>query len=89
MRAHDEDRAQLLEAWRAAYCPPLWVPLRVPADASQRRTPLGARGGQPALRRGRVRRDGGTATDIHDRKRMEDTLRESEEGFRDLADIAR
>ena len=30
----------------------------------------------------------GTATDIHERKQMEDALRESEAGFRDLADTA-
>jgi PAS domain S-box-containing protein len=30
----------------------------------------------------------GTATDIHERKQMEDSLRDSEAGFRDLADTA-
>ena len=48
--------------------PPLGVPLRVPVDAPRRGTPLGARGGRPALAAGEFAGYAGTAIDIHERR---------------------
>ena len=87
--AHPDDREELLRRWR---------------DASRRRTEFryeyrlrhAASGGYRwVLELGTPRYSGGefvgyvgTATDIHERRGMEEALRESEASFRELADTA-
>jgi PAS domain S-box-containing protein len=88
MRAHDEDRAQLLEAWRAAFArrSEFRFEYRLMHHRGGHRWVLEV--GSPRFVEGEFAGYVGTATDIHERKRMEDALRESAAGFRDLADIA-
>jgi PAS domain S-box-containing protein len=87
--AHPDDRDELLGRW---------------SDAFERRAEFrleyrllhGASGeyrwvlevGVPRYTGGEFAGYVGTATDIHERKQMEDALRSSEEGFRELADTA-
>ncbi len=90
LSAHPDDRDELLDALARRLRAARRVPLRVPAALHRkRRVPLGAGGGRArALPGGDFVGYVGTATDIHERKQMEDALRESEASFRDLADSA-
>ena len=88
MSAHPDDRAELLADWRAA------VARRAEFRFEYRLT--NARGGHrwvlevgtPRFAEGEFVGYVGTATDIDERKGMEDALRESEASFRELADSA-
>jgi PAS domain S-box-containing protein len=88
LSAHPEDREELLACWRESFgrrgefrCE---YRLRHHADGYRWVLEVGT----PRLARGEFVGYVGTATDIHERKQMEDALRESEASFRDLADTA-
>jgi PAS domain S-box-containing protein len=89
LSAHPDDRADLLERWNDAF-------ERRAEFRFEYRLRHGAEGdyrwvlevGVPRFAGGEFAGYVGTATDIHERKQMEDALRSSEAGFRDLADSA-
>jgi PAS domain S-box-containing protein len=88
MRAHDEDRAQLLEAWRAelARRSEFRFEYRLVHHRGGHRWVLDV--GSPRFAEGEFAGYVGTATDIDERKRMEAALSESEGKLRDLTDTA-
>ena len=87
--AHPDDRDDLLGRWRDAFG-------RRAEFRFEYRLRHGGTGdyrwvlevGVPRYAEGEFAGYVGTATDIHERKQMEDALRSSEAGFRDLADSA-
>ncbi|HEX3278839.1 MAG TPA: SpoIIE family protein phosphatase, partial [Thermoleophilaceae bacterium] len=89
LSAHPDDRDDLMERWRDAFG-------RRAEFRFEYRLRYGDRGdyrwvlevGVPRYADGVFAGYVGTATDIHERKQMEDALRSSEAGFRDLADSA-
>jgi PAS domain S-box-containing protein len=86
--AHPDDRAELMSAWRAAVRRrgEFRAEYRLMHHDGGHRWVLEV--GTPRHAAGEFVGYVGTATDIHDRKAMEDALRQSEAGFRDLADSA-
>jgi PAS domain S-box-containing protein len=88
MSAHPDDRDELLARWREAFGShaEFRFEYRLRHHTDGHRWVLEV--GTPRFARGEFVGYVGTATDIHERKQMEDALRESEAGFRDLADTA-
>lgn len=88
LSAHGDDRAELLGAWRSAFTRRAQFRfeyrLRHHRDGYRWVLEVGA----PRYAEGDFAGYVGTATDINERKSMEEALRESEAGFRDLADTA-
>jgi PAS domain S-box-containing protein len=86
--AHPDDRDDLLLRWRESFNrrSEFRFEYRLMHHAGGHRWVLEV--GTPRFARGEFVGYVGTATDIHERKQMEDALRESEAGFRDLADTA-
>jgi PAS domain S-box-containing protein len=86
--AHPDDRDELLARWRDAF----GRRAEFRAEYRLRHQVEGYRWvlevGTPRFAAGEFVGYVGTATDMHERKQMEDALRESEAGFRDLADTA-
>jgi PAS domain S-box-containing protein len=87
--AHPDDRADLLERWNDAFERRaefrFEYRLRHVVEGDYRWV---LEVGVPRFAAGEFAGYVGTATDIHERKEMEDALRSSEAGFRDLADSA-
>ena len=89
LSAHPDDRAELLTRWRQAF-------RRREELRFEYRLSHGPTGGYrwvlevgtPRFADGEFAGYVGTTTDIHERRSMEEALRESEAGFRDLADSA-
>jgi PAS domain S-box-containing protein len=89
MSAHPDDRAELLTRWRRAFRrrEELRFEYRlIHAPTGGYRWVLEV--GTPRFADGEFAGYVGTTTDIHERRSMEEALRESEAGFRDLADSA-
>ena len=89
MSAHPDDRAELLTRWRRAFRrrEELRFEYRLMhAPTGGYRWVLEV--GIPRFADGEFAGYVGTTTDIHERRSMEEALRESEAGFRDLADSA-
>jgi PAS domain S-box-containing protein len=89
MSAHPDDRAELLTRWRRAFRrrEELRFEYRLMhAPTGGYRWVLEV--GTPRFAAGDFAGYVGTTTDIHERRSMEEALRESEAGFRDLADSA-
>ncbi len=89
MSAHPDDRAELLTRWRRAFRrrEELRFEYRLMhAPTGGYRWVLEV--GIPRFADGDFAGYVGTTTDIHERRSMEEALRESEAGFRDLADSA-
>ena len=89
MSAHPDDRAELLTRWRRAFRrrEELRFEYRLMhAPTGGYRWVLEV--GTPRFADGEFAGYVGTTTDIHERRSMEEALRESEAGFRDLADSA-
>jgi PAS domain S-box-containing protein len=86
--AHPDDREQLLQSWRAAAArgAELRAEYRLRRHDGQYRWVLEV--GVPRWMDGEFLGYVGTATDIHERKVVEDSLRASEQYFRELADSA-
>ena len=89
LSAHPDDRAELLSRWRHAFR--RREELRF--EYRLMHAPTGAyrwvlEVGMPRFAAGEFAGYVGTTTDIHERRSMEEALRESEAGFRDLADSA-
>ncbi|MFN2617166.1 MAG: SpoIIE family protein phosphatase [Thermoleophilaceae bacterium] len=89
LSAHPDDRAALLERWHRALAArvELRAEYRLRRHDGEYRWVLEVgipRAGADGQLLGYV----GTVTDIHERKLMEEGLRESEQGFRELADTA-
>jgi PAS domain S-box-containing protein len=86
--AHPDDREDLLARWRETFGrrAEFRFEYRLMHHAGGHRWVLEV--GSPRFAGGEFVGYVGTATDIHERKQMEDALRESEAGFRDLADTA-
>ena len=89
LSAHPDDRAELLTRWRDAFR--RREELRF--EYRLMHAPTGAyrwvlEVGTPRFAAGEFAGYVGTTTDIHERRSMEEALRESEAGFRDLADSA-
>ena len=86
--AHPDDREDLLARWREAFGrrAEFRFEYRLQHHAGGHRWVLEV--GTPRFARGEFVGYVGTAADIHERKQMEDALRESEASFRDLADTA-
>ena len=86
--AHPDDREQLLKSWRAAAARrgELRAEYRLRRHDGQYRWVLEV--GVPRWMDGEFLGYVGTATDIHERKVVEDSLRASERYFRELADSA-
>ena len=89
LSAHPDDRAELLTRWRDAFR--RREELRF--EYRLMHAPTGAyrwvlEVGMPRFAAGEFAGYVGTTTDIHERRSMEEALRESEAGFRDLADSA-
>jgi PAS domain S-box-containing protein len=89
LSAHPDDRAELLTRWRQAFR--RREELRF--EYRLMHAPTGAyrwvlEVGMPRFAEGEFAGYVGTTTDIHERRSMEEALRESEAGFRDLADSA-
>ncbi len=86
--AHPEDRAALLSAWREAFAgrSEFRFEYRLMHHDGTYRWVLEV--GTPRYAQGEFVGYVGTATDIHERKQIEDALRESEASFRDLANTA-
>jgi two-component system sensor histidine kinase/response regulator len=88
LNAHPDDRGELLERWREA--------IRRRAEFRHEYRLAGHDGryrwvlavGTPRFVEGEFVGYVGTATDIHERRTMEEALRESEASFRELADTA-
>jgi PAS domain S-box-containing protein len=86
--AHPDDRERLLAEWRRAF--DLRAEFRIEyrlehADGGHRWV---LEVGTPRFAGGEFLGYVGTATDIHERRAMEETLRRSEQAFRELADTA-
>ncbi len=88
LSAHPDDRPGLLASWRRAFGrrEELRHEYRLRRHDDEFRWVLEV--GVPRFADGDFVGYVGTATDIHERKTMEDALRASEEGFRELADQA-
>jgi PAS domain S-box-containing protein len=89
LSAHPDDRAELLTRWRQAFRrrEELRFEYRLMhAPTGTHRWVLEV--GTPRFADGEFAGYVGTTTDIHERRSMEEALRESEAGFRDLADSA-
>jgi PAS domain S-box-containing protein len=88
MSAHPEDRDDMLARWREAFAEraEFRFEYRLTHHAGGHRWVLEV--GTPRYASGEFVGYVGTTTDIHERKQMEDALRESEAGFRVLADTA-
>jgi PAS domain S-box-containing protein len=88
MSAHPDDRDELLHRWRESFGrrAEFRCEYRLRHHSEGYRWVLEV--GTPRFARGEFVGYVGTATDIHERKQMEDALRESEAAFRDLADTA-
>jgi PAS domain S-box-containing protein len=89
LSAHPDDRAELLARWRQAFRrrEELRFEYRLMnAPSGDYRWVLEV--GTPRFADGEFAGYVGTTTDIHERRSMEEALRESEAGFRDLADHA-
>jgi PAS domain S-box-containing protein len=89
LSAHPDDRAELLSRWRQAFRrrEELRFEYRLMnAPSGDYRWVLEV--GTPRFADGEFAGYVGTTTDIHERRSMEEALRESEAGFRDLADHA-
>ncbi len=88
LSAHPDDREDLHARWRESFGrrAEFRFEYRLMHHAGGHRWVLEV--GTPRFARGEFVGYVGTATDIHERKGMEDALRESEAGFRDLADTA-
>jgi PAS domain S-box-containing protein len=86
---HPEDRAPFVEAWRGAIASgkPVEAEARMRSAAGQYRWLL-FRGVPQHDRSGKIVKWYGKSTDIDDRKRAEETLRESEARFKTFADHA-
>jgi PAS domain S-box-containing protein len=86
MSAHPGDRDDLLTRWRDAFArrSEFRFEYRLMHRQGDYRWVLEV--GTPRFAGGEFVGYVGTATDIHERKQMEDALRKSEAGFRDLAD---
>ena len=87
--AHADDRDELRERWRAAFARRAEFRFEYRlrhAESGDYRWVLEV--GVPRYAGGEFAGYVGTATDINERKQMEDALRSSEAGFRDLADSA-
>jgi PAS domain S-box-containing protein len=86
--AHPDDLDELLERWNDASArrAEFRAEYRLRRHDGSERWVLAL--GLPRYPRGEFVGYVGTATDIHERKQMEDALRESEASFRDLADTA-
>jgi PAS domain S-box-containing protein len=86
--AHPDDREDLLARWHEAFArrAEFRFEYRLMHHADGHRWVLEV--GVPRFALGEFVGYVGTATDIHERKQMEDALRESEASFRDLADAA-
>jgi PAS domain S-box-containing protein len=89
LSAHPDDRAELLMRWRHAFRrrEELRFEYRLmhaPTDSYRWVLEVG----MPRFADGEFAGYVGTTTDIHERRSMEEALRESEAGFRDLADSA-
>jgi PAS domain S-box-containing protein len=86
--AHPDDRDDLLGRWRESFArhTEFRFEYRLQHHAGGHRWVLEV--GIPRISKGEFVGYVGTATDIHERKQMEDALRESEASFRDLADAA-
>lgn len=87
--AHPEDRSELLIRWREAF----QRRREFRFEYRLRHAPSGGyrwvlEVGKPRFAAGEFVGYVGTATDIHERRQMEEALRESEASFRDLADTA-
>jgi PAS domain S-box-containing protein len=84
--AHPDDRVDLIMRWRDAFSrrSEFRFEYRLMHHSGAYRWVLEV--GTPRFARGEFVGYVGTATDIHERKRMEDALRRSEAAFRDLAD---
>jgi PAS domain S-box-containing protein len=88
LSAHPDDREGLLARWRDAFArqDEFHFEYRLMHHTGGHRWVLEA--GTPRFAGGEFVGYVGTATDIHERKQMEDALRESEAAFRELADAA-
>jgi PAS domain S-box-containing protein len=88
LSAHPDDREDLLARWRETFGrrAEFRFEYRLQHYAGGYRWVLEV--GTPRFAGGEFIGYVGTATDIHERKQMEDALRESEAAFRDLADSA-
>ncbi len=88
LSAHPDDREELLARWHEAFRrrEEFRYEYRLQGSLGGYRWVLEV--GTPRFSDGRFAGYVGTATDIHERRAMEDALRESEAGFRDLADTA-
>jgi len=88
MSAHPDDRDDLLERWRDTFArrTEFRFEYRLRHRGGDHRWVLEV--GTPRFSGGEFVGYVGTATDIHERKGMEDALRRSEASFRDLADTA-
>jgi PAS domain S-box-containing protein len=88
LSAHAEDRDDLLLRWRDAFArrTEFRFEYRLMHRSGEHRWVLEV--GIPRFAAGEFAGYVGTATDIHERKQMEDALRRSEASFRDLADSA-
>jgi PAS domain S-box-containing protein len=86
--AHPDDRDDLLERWHSAFArrTEFRFEYRLIHRSGDHRWVLEI--GTPRFAGGEFVGYVGTATDIHERKQMEDALRKSEASFRDLADRA-
>ena len=88
MSAHPDDRAELREAWRRAMASQEEFRLEYRLRSATGRYRWVLEVGVPRYVGGEFAGFVGTATDIHERRSMEDVLRESEARFRELADSA-
>jgi PAS domain S-box-containing protein len=88
LSAHPDDRDDLLDRWRDAFArrAEFRFEYRLMHRSGEFRWVLEV--GVPRFAGGEFVGYVGTATDIHERKQMEDALRRSEASFRDLADNA-
>jgi PAS domain S-box-containing protein len=86
--AHPDDRQELLARWRSAFArrDQFRFEYRLRYHDGRYRWVLEV--GMPRFADSEFVGYVGTATDIHERRQMEDALRESEAGFRELADTA-
>jgi PAS domain S-box-containing protein len=88
LSAHPDDRDDLLERWRDVFArrTEFRFEYRLMHRSGDYRSVLEV--GTPRFAGGEFVGYVGTATDIHERKQMEDALRRSEASFRDLSDSA-
>ncbi|HEY1276297.1 MAG TPA: SpoIIE family protein phosphatase [Thermoleophilaceae bacterium] len=88
LSAHPDDRTELVARWRQAFArrEEFRMEYRLLRHDGEERWVLEV--GVPRFEEGEFVGYVGTATDIHERRAMEEALRESEQGFRELADTA-